>query len=453
MNVVSFFAGCGGLDLGFEQAGFNVIWANEFDKNIHATYRYNHPNTILCGDNLYDVKLEDIPECDGFIGGPPCQSWSVGGKGMGLKDDRGKLFLYYVGIIKKKRPKFFVIENVFGILTEKHLPVFLNFIDILRESGYYVSYSLLNASDYKIPQDRRRVFIVGIRRDFNIKYSFPIPVLSDITLRNAIGDLVYPPNYYGDGEKVREHQYIPNHDVYTGLFDSKFMARNRVRGWNELSFTIQAQARNCPLHPQAPKMRYVNSEKRIFEVGYEYLYRRLSVRECARVQSFPDNFRFIYDDVKTGYKMVGNAVPPRLAKYIALSLKEVFSEAPCKNNVLVVYYKDRKQLEKCIENGVFYVRASVKNDVLSSSTILPCYLMLIKGKSKYLYRIEKGTRPQFADKQTLSNMGFSPSHMYYWLIKIDRMIGDCPLYKPKWKNPRDRRPYFDCMDSQNINLK
>ena len=443
MDVVSFFSGCGGLDLGFEQAGFNVIWANEFDKEIHATYRYNHPATILCGDNLYDVKLEDIPECDGFIGGPPCQSWSVGGKGMGLEDDRGKLFLHYVRIIEKKKPKFFVIENVFGILTERHLPVFLNFIGILKEAGYIVSYSQLNAADYKVPQDRRRVFIVGIREEFDIKYNFPVSIPTNITLQNAIGDLDYPPNYYGDGERVKEHQHIPNHDVYTGAFDSKFMARNRVRGWSEISFTIQAQAKNCPLHPQAPKMKYVNSEKRIFEPGYENLYRRLSVRECARIQTFPDSFKFIYDNVKSGYKMVGNAVPPRLARYIALSLKHTFLEAPCKNNVLVAYYRDRKQLAKCIEKGVFYVRASVKNDVLTSSTILPSYLILIKGKSKSLYRIENGITPQFTDKTTLSNMGFSPSHSYYWLIKIGGVIGDYPLYKPKWKNPRDRQPYFD----------
>ncbi|MDE6259143.1 MAG: DNA cytosine methyltransferase [Muribaculaceae bacterium] len=446
MEVVSFFAGCGGLDLGFAQAGFNVIWANEFDKDIHATYRYNHPNTELCGDNLYDVRLEDIPECDGFIGGPPCQSWSVGGKGMGLEDERGKLFLHYVRIIEKKKPKFFVIENVFGILTEKHLPVFLNFIDILRKSGYNVSYSQLNASEYKIPQDRRRVFMVGIREELDIKYNFPHPISNNITLRNAIGDLVFPPNYYGDGERVKENQCIPNHDVYSGHFDSRFMARNRVRAWNEISFTIQAQAKNCPLHPQAPKMKYVNPEKRIFEPGYEHLYRRLSVRECARIQSFPDSFRFIYDDVKAGYKMVGNAVPPRLAKYIALSLKEAFSEGPCKNNVLVAYYRDRKQLDKCIEKGIFYIRVSVKNDILSSSAILPSYLMLIKGKSKSLYRIENGIKPQFTDKATLSNMGFSPSHMYYWLLKIDRKIGDYPTYDPKWKNPRDRRPYFDYVD-------
>ena len=120
MKIVSLFSGCGGLDLGFEKAGFNVIWANEYDKSIHATYRLNHPHTIL---NIKDIRLvesKDIPDCDGIIGGPPCQSWSEGGKQRGIEDPRGKLFLEFIRIVADKKPKFFVIENVRGILEEKH---------------------------------------------------------------------------------------------------------------------------------------------------------------------------------------------------------------------------------------------------------------------------------------------------------------------------------------------
>ncbi|MEG1660595.1 MAG: DNA cytosine methyltransferase, partial [Bacteroides sp.] len=108
-----------------------------------------------------------------------------------------------------------------------------------------------------------------------------------------------------------------NHDVYTGPYDEKYMSRNRVRSWNEISFTIQALAKNAPIHPQAPKMVYISPNKRVFVSGKEFLYRRLSIRECARIQSFPDKFRFIYSDIKNGYKMVGNAVPPRLAYVLA----------------------------------------------------------------------------------------------------------------------------------------
>ena len=112
MNIVSLFAGCGGLDLGFERAGFNVIWANEFDKAIHDTYRLNHPNTILNTSDVRILKGADIPDCDGIIGGPPCQAWSEGGKQKGIEDPRGQLFLEYIRIVTEKRPKFFVIENV-----------------------------------------------------------------------------------------------------------------------------------------------------------------------------------------------------------------------------------------------------------------------------------------------------------------------------------------------------
>lgn len=137
-------------------------------------------------------------------------------------------------------------------------------------------------------------------------------------MRQAIGDITEQPRMYQDGEMVnQEYSKYLNHDVYCGDFDERFMARNRVRGWDEASFTIQAQAKNEPLHPQAPKMEFVTANKRIFVKGKEHLYRRLSVRECARIQTFPDSFRFIYTDVKDGYKMVGNAVPPRLGQVLA----------------------------------------------------------------------------------------------------------------------------------------
>lgn len=327
MNIVSLFAGCGGLDLGFEKAGFNIVWANEFDEAIHPTYRLNHPNTILNTSDIRTLTGEDIPDCDGIIGGPPCQAWSEGGKQLGIDDPRGQLFLEYIRIVNDKKPKFFVIENVQGFLDEKHKKSLSYFMNLLREVGYRISYELLNAADYKIPQDRFRVFFIGIRNDLSNKYVFPNAVSSEpITLRQAIGDITEPPRFYCDNKVEGDNPNRMNHDVYTGSYDAKYMARNRVRGWDETSFTIQAQARNAPLHPQAPKMVYISSSQRIFAKGFEHLYRRLSVRECARIQTFPDNFRFIYNDVKDGYKMVGNAVPPRLAWYLAIQIKKAFSD-------------------------------------------------------------------------------------------------------------------------------
>lgn len=323
MNVVSFFAGCGGLDLGFEQAGFNVIWANDFEKSVEDTYRLNHPKTQFVLEDICNLSEKDVPACDGFIGGPPCQAWSAGGRNMGLKDERGRVFLEYIRIIRAKHPKFFVIENVEGILSDTHIASFNNFITALYTAGYIVTYALLDAKDYKIPQDRKRVFIVGISKSLDRACLLPNPTTEKyITLRQAIGDIKEQPKSYS-AEEIVNQQYDKwlNHDVYNGPYDERFMARNRVREWNEVSFTIQAQAKNQPLHPQAPKMLYISPNKRIFVKGAEHLYRRLSVRECARIQTFPDKFRFIYSNIIDGYKMVGNAVPPRLAYQIALWLK------------------------------------------------------------------------------------------------------------------------------------
>ena len=165
MKVVSFFAGCGGLDLGFEQAGFNVVWANEFEPHCRATYVRNHPNTEFVLGDICMIDPNSIPDCDGFIGGPPCQSWSIGGKMKGLDDERGQLFLKYIDLIKIKQPKFFVIENVKGMLDDKFKEVFEDFIVRLENAGYDVQWSLLDAVNFRIPQNRERVFFVGFKKD------------------------------------------------------------------------------------------------------------------------------------------------------------------------------------------------------------------------------------------------------------------------------------------------
>jgi DNA (cytosine-5)-methyltransferase 1 len=181
---------------------------------------------------------------------------------------------------------------------------------------------MLNAADYDVPQDRKRVFFIGTRKDLGINFNFPLPQPSKIDLKAAIEDLkdsVLPALPYNktNGQKCKEL----NHEYMIGDFSSMFMSRNRVRAWDEQSFTIQAGGRHAPLHPQAPKMHFIEQNKREFVKGSEELYRRLSVRECARIQTFPDDFEFVYTHVAAGYKMIGNAVPVNLAKHIALSIK------------------------------------------------------------------------------------------------------------------------------------
>lgn len=142
------------------------------------------------------------------------------------------------------------------------------------------------------------------------------------------------------------------------------MARNRVRSWDEPSFTMQAQARNAPQHPQAPKMSYISSSQRILAKGYEHLYRRLSVRECARIQTFPDNFKFIYQDVKDGYKMVGNAVPPRLAWYLAIQMKKAFADQ------MNISEEEKNQVRQTIKQiPIIKIAEQHSNDIINNENI------------------------------------------------------------------------------------
>lgn len=421
MKVVSFFSGCGGLDLGFEQAGFEVIWANDNDPAVFETYLLNHPHTYLCRKDMREITMEEIPECDGFIGGPPCQSWSEGGKQLGLDDERGRMFLTYIHFIQAKQPKFFVIENVKGILSDKHFPTFKKMLGQLKDAGYVVHYQLMNAAHYYVPQERFRVIVVGVRNDIDVKYQFPKPDTSCfITLRQAIGEITEEPRKYTSELVDMEYEKWLNHDVYMGPFDDRYMARNRVRGWNEVSYTMQAKARNCPLHPQAPKMIYVSRDKQIFRPGYEHLYRRLSVRECARIQTFPDHFRFIYHDVCDGYKMVGNAVPPRLGRAIAESIKECFASVLSEScSILVATYRNENQLRMSLENRLYYVRADLRAGAMrfSQGMKAPHYLFLHK-KESYILLILKEKEPGLVSAVYLENLGFHPSGDQYWVFEI-----------------------------------
>ncbi len=323
MDIISFFAGAGGLDLGFAKAGFRTIWANEYDKQIWETFEKNHPHTHLDRRSITEIKSEEVPDCDGIIGGPPCQSWSAAGALKGIHDKRGQLFYDFIRILEAKKPYFFLAENVAGMLLPRHSAALENIKSMFREAGYELSFKLLNASDYGVPQDRKRVFFIGFRKDLGIDFQFPDPHAVKRTLTDAISDLLDQTALSAKHSQTNaEKCIIPNHEYMTGGFSSIFMSRNRVRGWNEQSFTIQAGARHAPLHPQAPKMLFIEQDKRKFVPGSENLYRRLSVRECARIQTFPDDFIFHYKSITAGYKMIGNAVAVEMAYVLGLSIKK-----------------------------------------------------------------------------------------------------------------------------------
>jgi len=317
MKLVSLFTGAGGLDLGFEKAGFEIVWANEYDKSIWETFEHNFPHTKLDKRSIVEVQSSEIPQVDGIIGGPPCQSWSEAGAGRGINDKRGQLFHDYIRLLKEKQPKFFLAENVSGILHPKHAEAFSKIISEFEGAGYEISQKLLNANEYDVPQDRLRVIIIGYRKDLKKKFEFPEPQKYKPVLKDAIYDLRLAKPARDKNKTNGDVLKIPNHEYMNGGFSSIYMSRNRVRSWDEPSFTIQAGGRHAPIHPQAPKMKFISQNERIFVPGQEHKYRRLSVRECARIQTFPDDYIFKYVDIANGYKMIGNAVPVNFANHIA----------------------------------------------------------------------------------------------------------------------------------------
>lgn len=347
-NVVSLFSGCGGLDLGLKQAGFNIIWANDFDKSAVEIYKYNIGN-IIQGD-IREIDENDIPECDVIVAGFPCQPFSSAGNRLGINDERGNLYLECLRIIKAKKPKVVIFENVRGILSSKNNDGSLlidSIIGMLEaiDPGYKVEYKLLKASDYGVPQNRYRVVFVAFRNDLGVKYEFPKPTYSYNDERLTVGSIINVPENLDNQNEVWEFspqskalipfikeggswKDIPYENLPLRLKKirddmKKYRAPNFYRRFarNEINGTITAAAtpENCGIiHPLED--------------------RRYSVREVARIQSFPDDFVFIGDSIPNKYKVIGNAVPPLLGKSIGISIKDKLDEALSEINMI-------KQLE------------------------------------------------------------------------------------------------------------
>lgn len=433
MNVVSFFAGCGGLDLGFEQAGFHVVWANEFESHCQATYVRNHPKTEFFLGDICNLDPNSIPDCDGFIGGPPCQSWSVAGKQKGLGDKRGRLFLKYIELIEAKQPMFFVIENVKGLIDDKFADVFKDFLQRLDNANYDVKWQLLDAVWYQVPQNRERVFLVGFRKDKKIDYSFPKPIcLESISIEKAIGDITDTPSYFNEDTEIKQFKRRRlNHDVYLGSFGDYYKRANRRRDWNQPSFTIHATAANAPLHPSSPMMRYIQRGEWEFNGQYKE-YRRLSVRECARLQTFPDSFEFIYTNIKDGYKMVGNAVPPRMAYILATSIKDAIeNQKSDKVVVLVGFYKNLAHRSQILQTKLYNVRADGRYGSISRTEIpeIPEFLLLHNHGRKQLFALAK-EEPQIKTGKELRDIGFSATGKLYLCFKLENsepVVQNCKI--------------------------
>lgn len=295
MRVVSLFSGCGGMDLGFvggfefmgrsyDRHPFEIAWANDIDSEACRTYRRNFPHDVLCGD-IADVEIGTLPPADVVLGGFPCQDFSVAGKRRGLDSPRGRLYQFMVDAVGHCFPRAFVAENVKGLLS---IPGALDRIRIdFSESGYEVGWRLLNARDYGVPQSRERVIIVGTRP--GTEFSWPDKIGIPVTSREAIGDL----ESLGLGE-VNGHR------------------------WSNAKRTRGQGQRPIDANRPSPTIRAEHHGN----IEYHYrLDRRLSAREAARLQSFPDSFEFA-SSTSQSYRQIGNAVPPVMAWHIAGSVRE-----------------------------------------------------------------------------------------------------------------------------------
>ena len=303
----SLFCGAGGLDIGFARAGFKTIWANDFNADACQTFESWSDAEVVCGD-IGKISVDEIPDTDVILGGFPCQGFSLSGPRQ-LDDSRNTLYKHYVRIVRAKQPKMFVGENVKGLLTMGGGAVMDAIIREFSQAGYDVHYKLLNAKDYEVPEDRERVVIVGFRRDLEIQnFQFPAALPRRVTLRDALRGLPQP-----QPEEVCDAPY-----------SSRYMSRNRKRGWDDVAYTVPAMAKQIALWPGSPDM--VKLGKDLWEFGTGGPTRRISWREAAAIQTFPRDMRF-YGNLTSLYKQVGNAVPCRLAEVIAGHLREVLLEA------------------------------------------------------------------------------------------------------------------------------
>lgn len=310
-SVVSLFAGAGGLDIGFENQGFDTIWANDIDKDACKTHKAWSNAEVVCGD-ITKINFNEIPSSHVITGGFPCQGFSLAGPRK-IDDKRNILYRSFVNLVAEKQPLCFVAENVKGILTLGDGMILEAIIEDFSDKGYNVFPNLVNAADYGVPQDRWRVIFLGFKKEMGIeKYIFPLPQSKKISLRQALSSLPAP----------------RSEDICDAPFSPRYMSRNRKRSWDDVSYTIPAMAKQVTLHPGSPDMCKIGQDH--WEFGQNGDTRRFSWQEAAVIQTF-DKDMYFHGNLTSKYKQIGNAVPVKLAEVIA---KEIYS-------VLEIYYSEK----------------------------------------------------------------------------------------------------------------
>lgn len=305
MKVVSFFSGLGGLDKGFVDMGYEIIWANDFDKYAVQTYEANFGKHIVHGD-INEIPLEEIPDCDVLIGGFPCQPFSMMGQQKGFEDTRGTLFFRIAEIIndkieRGKKPKAVILENVRSLRTHDNGRTYREIQRILEEElGYKVYCEILNSADYGVPQTRNRTYIVCFAND-NAEYKFPEKKELDKTLQDLLE------------QEVNSKYFLSDRILPTILSDGTggYKAKSEI----DLKIARPLCATMAKMH-RASQDNYVTQKGRV---------RRLTPRECARLQGFEDTFEIPVSDCQA-YKQFGNAVTVNVSRAVAQSVKYTLKE-------------------------------------------------------------------------------------------------------------------------------
>ena len=314
MKAVSLFTGCGGSDRGLVDAGFTIVMANDVLPYAKEVYEANLPDTDFQTGDVRDIK--NFPEADLLIGCYPCQGYSQGGARVANRSVN-LLYREFDRALRQIRPKAFVVENVPGMARSNNRHLLDDQLKCFRSAGYLVSNpEILNAAHYGLAQERRRIFIVGIRTDLNVEYEFPKPTHGPglegmATQRQALAGLT---------------EEWPFGEYYDNGFHWYYLSRNRQRGWDEPSKTVLANARHMPLHPMSPSMKRLGPDEWTFN-GDASAARRLSFREAAALQDldgwqFPDTVGLMKK-----YQVIGNAVPPMIFRQILEAMPEdIFHE-------------------------------------------------------------------------------------------------------------------------------
>lgn len=308
MKIISLFSGAGGLDLGLIQAGNTIIWANDIDKDAVATYRENIGDHIVC-DDIKNIDISTLPDADVAVGGFPCQGFSQANRLRTLEDDRNQLYRFFYNTIKIKQPKYFIAENVKGILSLGKGEAIKQIVADFEAAGYITSVNLVNMADYGVPQTRQRVIIIGQRVDLGkeLRFIFPQPTHS------KTGEL---PQWVSIKEAI---DHFPDPDKENNVLNHVYSAY-KVEYRN---FT--GHRKTDPDKPSPTILARGNGKGGVCAIPHYNGKRRLTIRESASVQTFPEDFHFV-GTMNSCYRQIGNAVPVLFARKLGDELMRLEKE-------------------------------------------------------------------------------------------------------------------------------